>query len=250
MGSYQAIATTVCLILLCSTVSGAGEGAQRLSSSERLSETIVFRDVQYGFAGATGEVLTIRTNGAWELARFLNEETEKPHRTGHLTEGQCGALRKALDAHKLSTLPSNFGREVAVNAHRLQLSFGGKTSSLNLDAGESIEDAAPAAKDAEAEAWVRFLAIAQRLRELVEGDQKAAKESYIRVEAVGRLRQMKLVTEDGEVPLKWHKPAKSQPLFQILDNRRVVIKGSLRVKRDDRNQLHVEVSVISLRAAP
>ncbi len=135
-----------------------------LTENGTLSEALVLRDAQEGFVGVAGEILTIEPMGAWTVAKFINDEVREPHRKGQIDREGLARLAKVLASRNFNQLPSQFGRDVKVNRHLLEVRFGGKKTVLVLDPGEALKGATPPRNDPETAAWERFIAVVEAIK--------------------------------------------------------------------------------------
>ena len=100
-----------------------------LTPDGKALETLELQDAQEGFAGISGEILTIEPDGTWRIVRFLNDRVEEPHRMGRLhPKGTQGVGRGILAEEDFSELPSVVGELPEADAHRVTVRFG-ETSS-------------------------------------------------------------------------------------------------------------------------
>lgn len=142
----------------------AAEKPNRFITQEgKLKEELVLRDAQEGFAGVSGEIVTIEPEGAFTVARFLNEEIRKPHRRGKLRREELERIAIVLASNSFTKLPARIGRDAKINRHIFRLSFGKKESVLVLRPGETLEEAEHAPGDASA----RFIAVATAVNSAV-----------------------------------------------------------------------------------
>ena len=100
-----------------------------------LSEPLVLKDTQSGFAGETGNVWTIAPDCSFTIARQIGLNVLEPHKQGQLTPEQRAQLKQLLDRMTAAALPEQLGGGPQVNARRITLAYGGKQSVLNLPPG-------------------------------------------------------------------------------------------------------------------
>lgn len=98
---------------------------------------IVVEAVQSGFAGRTGERTSLGEDGCYSVERVFNGTAE------HLRSGQLGAdpmaaVRAALAASDLPSLPGKVGVAGAVNPATLSVTCGGVTRTVIAPAGTAI----------------------------------------------------------------------------------------------------------------
>ena len=111
-------------------VTARGDMGGFLTPDGKLTETLELQDAQEGFAGLSGEVLTVQPDGTWRIARFLNDRVEEPHRQGRLDAKELKALAGVLAEQDFSELPSVVGQAPEVNPHRITVRFGETSSTL------------------------------------------------------------------------------------------------------------------------
>ena len=137
-----------------------------------LRQVLKLRDSQEGFAGVTGELIEFKTNGAWTVRRFVNDKMAKPHREGKLKVDEVRKIGKLLGKQEFLKLPKSFGKKVPINRHRIEISFGPRTTVLTLVGGESLSDIKVDEKDAEAGTWKRFRCIADAINKIAAPSKK------------------------------------------------------------------------------
>jgi hypothetical protein len=170
----RAVRVFICFLLgvnaalpLCPATAEQDELCKFLAPGGTLKERLLFRDVQEGFAGVSGEVWTIEPSGRISIARFLNEKTGAPDWERNLTPAELKSLAQTMATSRFLEWPASFGRDAKVNAHRLTLAFGEKKSTLVLQAGEVLTpEAAPPAGDSQAVVWGNFISVVQAIHAL------------------------------------------------------------------------------------
>lgn len=140
-----------------------------LTRDGQLTAKLMLRDAQAGVAGESGTVWIIDPEGTFSISRFFNNKVNKSCRTGQLTQEQLATLAKVLTAQEFFELPSEVGHGPEVNPHRITISFGEKTSTLTLGAGQDIMKAAPQGGE-QTSPQGRLSAIAQAIFRAVEDD--------------------------------------------------------------------------------
>lgn len=100
---------------------------------------IVVEHLQSGFAGRTGERTSLGEGGCYSVDALFNDET------GHLRSGQLGpepmaAVRAALAAADLPSLPEAAGVPPRINPATLSVTCGGVTRTVVAPAGTAIRD--------------------------------------------------------------------------------------------------------------
>lgn len=140
-----------------------------LTKDGQLTAKLALKDAQAGFAGDSGTAWTIDPDGTFRVARFFNDKVEKPYREGQLNKEELVTLAKVLTAQGFFGLPTEVGRAPEVNRRRITISFGEKTSTLVLRAGQDIMEATPRGGEPVSPQG-RFSAIVQAIQRAVEDD--------------------------------------------------------------------------------
>lgn len=131
-----------------------------LSAAGQFTQTLVFRDGQYGFAGESGMQWTIEQDGAWKRQPFLNQDVRDPEAHGHLSAEEIKSLAGILAKHDLLGLPAELGQKPGVNPHVFALMFGNEKRSLTAIPGGTLPESDAQRPDAPEQ---RFAAIARAI---------------------------------------------------------------------------------------
>src|SRR5258708_6401816 len=102
-----------------------------MAQETALPTPLVLEDVQSGFAGETGRIWTIASDGSYTAARKIGLKVLEPDKQGRLTPEQLAQLKALLDRMAVAP-PQQVGDAPQVNARRITLSFGGRQSVVNL----------------------------------------------------------------------------------------------------------------------
>lgn len=145
-----------------------GEMGGFLTPDGKLAETLELQDAQEGFAGLSGEVLTVQPDGTWRIARFLNDRVEEPHRQGRLGAKELKALAGVLAEQDFSELPSVVGQAPEVNPHRITVRFGETSSTLVLEPGQDVPEIAALRREQLSEPKAKLVTIVETTRSLIE----------------------------------------------------------------------------------
>lgn len=135
-----------------------------LVNTVALKDNITIKEAQEGFAGITGEILTIEPSGHWELSRFLNDRLKKPHQSGQLEQDQLKAIAKLLSKHNFQEMSPVYGRDLKINRHRISISFGEKKITFDLAPRQQPRD--ELSKQPEDKNWQNFTAIFETIKGL------------------------------------------------------------------------------------
>jgi hypothetical protein len=106
-----------------------------LTKEGRLKHVLEFLDVQGGFAGFTGTLLSVQPDGSWKRSSVLPKNSKVLHE-GSLNNKQVRELAAALSKYDLLHLTDS-GKPGA-NPHNISLTFGKHSSELRLKAGEKL----------------------------------------------------------------------------------------------------------------
>jgi hypothetical protein len=143
-------------LILAAAGSAAAMGA---GTAMPLTERVELQELQSGFAGVTGTVWTIETDGRFVISRKINEQVT-PRAEGTLDAAQLSKIAEALAAADAATLPATIGDPPPVNPRTVILQIGDKPSTL-FTAG--AVEAGPSGGDAES----RLLNIAAAIKDVV-----------------------------------------------------------------------------------
>jgi hypothetical protein len=162
-GAVASVLSAVC----ASAADSMAHPSEYLAEDGQLRAQLELKDAQDGFAGISGTMWTIERDGTVKAARFVNARVDPPRRVGQLTKDDLAKLAEVLSAQGFSGLAPELGREQKVNARRITVTFGGKSSTWVLPPGQDPVEAAAAQGDKAGSAEKRFLAIEQAVRKLV-----------------------------------------------------------------------------------
>jgi hypothetical protein len=129
-----------------------------------LTAPLTVKDTQDGFAGETGTVWTVAPDCSFTVARQIGSATTPPDARGSLSVERRARLKDLLARTSFAELPPRFGEATPVNARRVTISLGARTSVLTLAPG-SGDLAALAASASEGPAR-RLLDLANGVKDL------------------------------------------------------------------------------------
>lgn len=129
-----------------------------LDEDGKLRHDLVLKDAQGGFAGFSGQIITIEPDGSWRRQPFLNANVRKAEAEGKLESEKLTAVAAQLEKFDFNSLPEKMGKPTGVNPHVFTISFGKRAVSLTLAAGAEL----PKADDGDAP-QARFAAIAHAI---------------------------------------------------------------------------------------
>ncbi len=138
-----------------------------LTQDGHLTGELSFRDGQMGFVGIAGITWTILPDGSCQASRFVNDNLAPPYQTGHLEQPDLAMLANTLSTQNFADLPAEIPSEPTLNPHQLTIFFSGKSSTLVLKPGQSIENALITEKNQQETPRSRFLTVAQVVNQLV-----------------------------------------------------------------------------------
>jgi hypothetical protein len=131
-----------------------------LATDGRLKHTLQLLNTEPGEDGRRGLVWTIEPSGEWQVVPFVKDRPgDKPLRKGKLTAKQLAALANHLAAQDLLHLPKDFGVGLPVAPHLITIRFGEKSTTFDCGTADDPTEVAPAAKDPQAAAWSRVIAL-------------------------------------------------------------------------------------------
>jgi hypothetical protein len=100
-----------------------------------LQAPLILKDTQDGFAGQTGTIWTVTPDCSFTVAHQIGATVSGPFRQGRLTQEQQVRLRELLARTLVAGMPEQLGSGPQVNARRITLFYGGRTSVLILAPG-------------------------------------------------------------------------------------------------------------------
>jgi hypothetical protein len=129
---------TLPLFFLTAQPAPSGKDASDyLTKDGQLKHALEILDLQGGFAGFTGTLLSVQTDGAWKRSSVLQKKT-KLLQEGTLSNQQMRELAGALARYDLLHL-SDTGKS-GTNPHNISLTFGKHTCELRLKAGAKLPE--------------------------------------------------------------------------------------------------------------
>jgi hypothetical protein len=124
------------LLLITTLPAPAGKDAgDYLTKDGKLKHSLEILDVQGGFAGFTGTLLSVQPDGSWKRSSVFQKKS-KLLNEGTLSSKQLNELAAALAKYELLRL-SDAGKS-GTNPHNVSLTFGKHTCELRLKAGEKL----------------------------------------------------------------------------------------------------------------
>jgi hypothetical protein len=126
------------------------------------------QDAQEGFAGVSGEILTVQPDGSWRLARFVNDRVEEPHRQGRLSPTELKSLAGVLAEQDFRALPSVVGEAPPINPHRITVRFGETSSTLVMQPGQNVSDVAALPATQLSDPQTKLITIVETTRQLID----------------------------------------------------------------------------------
>lgn len=134
------------------------------SGTQSLPATVELQDLQTGFAGTTGTVWTIATDGTFTVADKTNDRVDLPRHQGKLDQQQLARLAESLRAADAEQLPARIGEQPPVNPRSITLRIGSKISTLILAGGPDDQGSSPADPH---HPQARLLAVAATIKDLL-----------------------------------------------------------------------------------
>jgi hypothetical protein len=109
-----------------------------LNDDGHLRHALVIRDAQGGFAGFSGQQMTIGESGKWKRQPFLNEDLRAAEASGELSKKQLAQIALLLENYKFAKLPAALGKSVGANPRVISIKFGDQQIALTLPPGGSV----------------------------------------------------------------------------------------------------------------
>lgn len=147
-----------------STFSGNGY----LKQNGHLISKLEFSDGQSGFVGISGTIWIIFPDGAIKGSRFINDTVLSPHKLCQLKRQDLATIANTLSKGSFIEMPSEIASKSTINPHYLTIRLGEKSSTLQLQAGETIENALQARRSQGEMLQTRFLKIALKINQLIQ----------------------------------------------------------------------------------
>ncbi len=129
------------------------------------AEVVELRDGQSGFAGLSGTVVVIEPDGAFHVARFLNEQIWSPTREGKLGPEDMAKLNAVIGETDFAGLPPVVEATAEINPRVVSVRYGDRRSTWQLTPGQPLSDAISAAADVHG-AGRGFLRLVRTIREV------------------------------------------------------------------------------------
>jgi hypothetical protein len=143
-----------------------------LTKDGKLKETLQVRDVQGGFAGFTGTLWQVETDGSWAVYRVVQQK-QTLREKGQLTREQLKTLGRKLADFDLLNL-ANSGKST-VNPHLVKIAFGKHEVVLTLGAGKPLPNTPPVNQQ-KLNVEERYARIVAAVRALTKTDKISPKE--------------------------------------------------------------------------
>ncbi len=118
-------------------VSAGKDVSDYLTKDGKLKHALEILDVQGGFAGFTGTLLSVQPDGAWKRSSVFQRKS-KLLQEGKLSEKQVRELAAACAKYDLLHL-ENAGKS-GVNPHNVSLTFGKHTAELRLKTAAKLPE--------------------------------------------------------------------------------------------------------------
>lgn len=128
-----------------------------------LRDTLVVRLSQSGFAGETGTIYTVESDGSWSTRAFVNERVGEMQAEGVFTDEQLNELAGMVDTEVFADGEGSTRKAPDINPQGIRIEYGDRSVALALDAADEI-----VACDDGAECPVTSLAVWLKAR--TEGD--------------------------------------------------------------------------------
>lgn len=138
-----------------------------LKQNGNLIAELEFRDSQAGFVGIAGIIWTILPDGTSRANRFVNNTVSSSFKTCRLEKQDLASIANALSKGNFTELPNEIPSEQTINPHRVTIRLGEQSSTLQLQAGESISNALKMQQNQQETPRRRFLIIAWEINQII-----------------------------------------------------------------------------------
>ncbi|MGB6296305.1 MAG: hypothetical protein WBF90_08975 [Rivularia sp. (in: cyanobacteria)] len=139
-----------------------------LKENGNLIAELEFKDGQSGFVGISGTSWIILSDGTCRGSRFVNDTVSSAHQICQLERQDLASIANSLSKSNFTKLPSEIPSKPTLNPHLLTIRLGEKSSTLQLAAGETIQNALQARRNQEETLQTRFLDIASEINQLIQ----------------------------------------------------------------------------------
>lgn len=114
-----------------------------LTKDGKLRKRIIYKVSQGGFAGFTGFIWTVETDGSWNRRSFINLNIREIDQKGKLSSKQLKMLAGVLSKNKAGGLSGRFGGKPMVNPRIISLTIGKRESQYYLRGGTDLPKPRP-----------------------------------------------------------------------------------------------------------
>ena len=106
-----------------------------LRDDGQLKSGLTLRDAQSGFAGETGQLISIQPSGEWSVQKFTNEKLAEPKGKGKLSKEQLAELAQSLAQQDFAGLPKSIGKPLRANPRVVTVTIGKQSVVFTRNAG-------------------------------------------------------------------------------------------------------------------
>jgi hypothetical protein len=136
------VAAVVLFVASSLPVAGQGKGDKFLKDG-KLTQPLMVRDLQSGFAGVGGREWKVELSGEWQMANVFQGKAKKVEQQGKLSPDELKALAAALAKYDVETLESK-KKSVGANPKSLVVRWGDKENVVIMNAGAEMPKEDPA----------------------------------------------------------------------------------------------------------
>ncbi|MDY6902822.1 MAG: hypothetical protein SWZ49_32845 [Cyanobacteriota bacterium] len=157
-----------CLGFMAAIAMNKSSSNSFLKENGNLIAELEFKDGQSGFVGISGTKWIILPDGTCRGSRFVNDTVSSAHQICQLERQDLASIANSLSKSNFTKLPSEIPSKPTLNPHLLTIRLGEKSSTLQLAAGETIENALQARRNQGETLQTRFLDIALEINQLIQ----------------------------------------------------------------------------------
>ena len=156
-----------CLGFMAAIAMNKSSSNSFLKENGNLIAELEFKDGQSGFVGISGTSWIILSDGTCRGSRFVNDTVSSAHQICQLERQDLASIANSLSKSNFTELPSEIPSKPTINPHLLTIRLGEKSSTLQLQAGETIENALKIQQNQQETPRWRFLTVAGEINQLI-----------------------------------------------------------------------------------
>ena len=156
-----------CLGFMAAIAMNKSSSNSFLKENGNLIAELEFKDGQSGFVGISGTKWIILPDGTCRGSRFVNDTVSSAHQICQLERQDLASIANSLSKSNFTELPSEIASKPTLNPHNFTIRLGEKSSTLQLQAGETIENALKTQQNQQETPRWRFLTVAGEINQLI-----------------------------------------------------------------------------------